>query len=221
MVYNETPPAPSNMSESSSSGSQENAPSTSRAASGETVNNVHNSQPPLNTQLPPMTPQVNVNHSSHLPKLNLPTFSDNPLNWSTFWDSFKAAVHSTTTLGGVPFKCPKGGAEARKEYYNFKNFYSIVLVALVDAKYRFMWESCGLPGNSHNSIIFQSTSLWEKLQQGTVIPNIGKNTDGVHVFPAIVADLAFQFSTCLTKPYTNAILSQEQRYFNYCLWLEW
>ena len=104
------------MSESSSSGSQENAPSTSQAASGESVNNVHNSQPPLNTQLPPMTPQVNVNHSSHLPKLNLPAFSDNPLNWSTFWDSFKAAVHSTTTLGGVPFKCPKGGAEARKEY---------------------------------------------------------------------------------------------------------
>ena len=84
MVYNETPPALSNMSESSSSGSQENAPSTSQVASGETVNNVHNSQPPLNTQLPPMTPQVNVNYSSRLPKLNLPTFSDNPLNWSTF-----------------------------------------------------------------------------------------------------------------------------------------
>ena len=41
------------------------------------------------------------NHSSHLPKLNLPTFSGNPLNWSTFWNSFEAAVHSNTTLGGV------------------------------------------------------------------------------------------------------------------------
>ena len=38
----------------------------------------------------------------------------------------------------IPIKCPKGGAEARKEYYNFKNVYSIVLMALVDAKYRFM-----------------------------------------------------------------------------------
>jgi len=56
-------------------------------------------------------------------------------------------------------------------------------VALVDAKYRFMWGSCGSPGNSHDSIIFQSTSLWEKVQQGTVIPNIGKITDGVHVSP--------------------------------------
>ena len=41
------------------------------------------------------------NHSSRLPKLNLPTFSGNPLRWFTFWDSFEAAVHSNTSLGGV------------------------------------------------------------------------------------------------------------------------
>ena len=41
------------------------------------------------------------NHSSRLPKLNLPTFSENPLRWFTFWDSFEAAVHSNTSLGGV------------------------------------------------------------------------------------------------------------------------
>ena len=101
MVYNETPLVPSNMSEPSSSGSQENAPSTSQAATGETVNNLQNSQPAPNTQSTPLTPQLNVNHSSRLPKLNLPSFSGNPLKWSTFWDSFEAAVHSNTTLGGV------------------------------------------------------------------------------------------------------------------------
>ena len=41
------------------------------------------------------------NNSSRLPKLNLPTFSGNPLGWFTFWDSFEAAVHSNTSLGGV------------------------------------------------------------------------------------------------------------------------
>ena len=41
------------------------------------------------------------NHSSRLPKLNLPTFSGNPLRWFTFWDSFEAAVHSNTSLRGV------------------------------------------------------------------------------------------------------------------------
>ncbi len=49
----------------------------------------------------------------------------------------------------VPIKCPKGGAESCKEYHNFKKFYSIVIMAIVDAKYRFIWASSGYPGNSH------------------------------------------------------------------------
>lgn len=92
---------PSNLSDPNSSGTHENAPSTSQTASEETVNNLQNSQPPLNTQSPPLAFQLNTNHSNRLSNLNLPTFSCNPHNWSTFWDSFKAAVHSNTTLGGV------------------------------------------------------------------------------------------------------------------------
>ena len=29
----------------------------------------------------------------------------------------------------VPIKCPPGGAESMKQYHNFKNFYSIILLA--------------------------------------------------------------------------------------------
>ena len=36
-----------------------------------------------------------------MPKLNLPTFTGNPLREFTFWDSFQAAVHSNTTLGDI------------------------------------------------------------------------------------------------------------------------
>ena len=43
----------------------------------------------------------------------------------------------------IPIKCPAGGLEICKEYHNFKNFYSIVLMALVDANYGFIWASCG------------------------------------------------------------------------------
>ena len=39
----------------------------------------------------------------------------------------------------IPIHCPPGGAEAAKEYHNFKNFYSVVLMAIVDAKYRIIW----------------------------------------------------------------------------------
>ena len=44
-----------------------------------------------------------------------------------------------------PNTCPPGGLEVCKEYHNFKIFYSIVLMAMVDSKYRFVWGRCGFP----------------------------------------------------------------------------
>lgn len=67
----------------------------------------------------------------------------------------------------IPTKCPPKGLESSKEYQNFKNFYSVVLMGMVDAKYKFIWASCGYPGNSHDSIIMQRTSLWDKITKGS------------------------------------------------------
>ena len=60
-------------------------------------------------------------------------------------------------------------------------FYSIVLMGVVDAKYRFIWASCGFPGNSHDSIILQSTDLWGGGGggEGEIVPEIAKNVVGV------------------------------------------
>ena len=54
----------------------------------------------------------------------------------------------------LPIKCPNGGTQAMKQYFNFKGFYSIVLMALIDAEYRFIWGSVGALGNTHNSTLF-------------------------------------------------------------------
>ena len=43
----------------------------------------------------------NTNHNSRLSKLNLPTFSGNPLNWLTFWDSFNVTINSNPNLEGI------------------------------------------------------------------------------------------------------------------------
>ncbi len=103
----------------------------------------------------------------------------------------------------IPIKCPPGGLQSCKEYHNFKNFYSIVLMAMVDAKYRFTWGSCGFPGNSHDSVILQSTDLWEQLQEKEYLPNIAKQINGIEVPPLILADSAFQLKSWLMKPYTQ------------------
>lgn len=117
----------------------------------------------------------------------------------------------------IPIKCPPGGLQSCKEYHNFKNFYSIVLMAMVDAKYRFTWGSCGFPGNSHDSVILQSTDLWEQIQEKEFLPNIAKKFNGIEVPPLILADSAFQLKSWLMKPYTNAKLTAKERYFNYRL----
>ena len=54
----------------------------------------------------------------------------------------------------LPIKCPNGRQKAMKQYCNFKNVYSVVLLALVDPKYRFIWASLGAPGNTHDSTYF-------------------------------------------------------------------
>ena len=117
----------------------------------------------------------------------------------------------------IPIKCPPGGLQSCKEYHNFKNFYSIVLMAMVYAKYRFTWGSCGFPGNSHDSVILQSTDLWEQLQEKEYLPNIAKQINGIEVPPLILADSAFQLKSWLMKPYTNSKLTEKERYFNYQL----
>ena len=90
-------------------------------------------------------------------------------------------------------------------------------MGLVDAKYRFIWASCGFPGNSHDSIIFQATDLFQNVTEGNLIPKFGKNENGVMITPLILGDSAFPFRSWLMKPYTNAVLSPQERYFNYRL----
>ena len=89
-------------------------------------------------------------------------------------------------------------------------------MALVDLHYRLMWGSCGFPGKSQDSIILQSTSLWDSIQD-SFIPETGKMVEGVNVPPVSVGDSAFPLRTWLMKPYTDAVLSAQQKYFNYRL----
>ena len=63
------------------------------------------------------------------------------------------------------FSAIHGDPEVMEPYHNFKNFYSIILLALVDLKYCFIWDSVGAAGITHDSTIFQSTSLWKNKQQ--------------------------------------------------------
>ena len=151
--------------------------------------------------------------SSHMPKTQ-DDFKKKMLDMDEFWQfpCCWAAIDGCH----ISIKCPPGGLEACKEYHNFKNFYSIVLMGLVDSHYRFVWGSCGFPGDSHDAVIFRSTDLWNSIQEG-FIPTIGKDVGEITVPPLIVGDSAFPLRSWLMKAFTNAVLTPQQRYFNYRL----
>ena len=117
----------------------------------------------------------------------------------------------------LPSRCPAGGAESMKQYFNFQNkgFYSIVLMALVDAKYRFIWTSIGAPGNTHDSTYFQSTDLWGKICAGEIIPSISPILDAIEIPPLILGDGAFSMRSWIIEPHGEAVLTEERRYFNF------
>ena len=88
----------------------------------------------------------------------------------------------------LPIKYPIGGGEAKKSHYNFKRVYSIVLMALVDTQYRFIWARVGTPGNTHDSTNFQSTKLWESICKGNIIPEKMRMCEVIDIPPMILVD---------------------------------
>ena len=46
-------------------------------------------------------PSSSSGSTTRLPKLNIPTFSGDPLLWQSFWDCFEAAVHNNSSLTAV------------------------------------------------------------------------------------------------------------------------
>ena len=65
----------------------------------------------------------------------------------------------------VAIKCPiKPGSF----YYNYKGFYSIVLMSLVDANYTFLWCDVGGAGHMSDAQIFNGSELKEAMDNRTI-----------------------------------------------------
>ena len=115
----------------------------------------------------------------------------------------------------LPIKCLPGGSEAAKEYHNFKQFYSVVLMAIVDPKKCFIWGSVGFPEKSHDSTMFKSTKVYKQIIGDGVIPAMVQKENNINVYPMILGDGAFPFRPWLMKPFSTAKLTQPDRYGNY------
>ena len=143
--------------------------------------------------------------TKHFPKSD-EEFCQALIDMKSEWQ-FKFAS-STIDGSHIPIKYPSGGPEAIKEYHNFKKFYSVVLMALVDAKYRFIWAAVGAPDNIHDSIYFQSTNLFQELNDGYALLAKYQVINNTMIPPMILGDGAFLLKPWLCKPYGDVVLTE-------------
>ena len=112
-------------------------------------------------------------------------------------------------------KPPKSGSD----YFNYKGFCSIVLMALVDANYRFLWVDIGSNGRCADGGVFAETELRQAIEEGQlgIPPDEPLPNDDIPLPYAIIADDAFPLKQWLLKPYPLRDLTVDQRIFNYRL----
>ena len=105
-------------------------------------------------------------------------------------------------------------------YYNYKGFFSIVLLALVGPDYKFLYVEVGAQGSASDAQIYNRSNLKEAMKtndigfpDAQILPH--DNQDPIPYF--IVGDDAFALATYLMKPFSRRGLDITERIFNYRL----
>ena len=104
-------------------------------------------------------------------------------------------------------------------YFNYKHSFSIVLLAVVDADYKFTYVDIGCNGRISDGGVFRNCALSGALEENTLnIPHPTSLPGKTHPIPyMIVADDAFPMKEYLLKPYSQIGLTRARRIFNYRL----
>lgn len=98
--------------------------------------------------------------------------------------------------------------DSGSDFFNYKGYFSTVLLALVDGNYCFTYIDVGSQGRLNDASIFSNSILKKKLEDGTLnFPSWG----------VILGDEAFPLKQYL-KPYSRRLrLTAEENFFNYRL----
>ena len=116
----------------------------------------------------------------------------------------------------IRIKCPKNSGSF---YYNYKQYFSIVLQGIADANCKFVTIDIGAYGKQSDGGIFALTNVYKRLATNTFNmpnPDYIPSTDIKAPF-LLLGDEAYPLKSYLLKPYSRRNLSNEERIFNYRL----
>ena len=108
------------------------------------------------------------------------------------------------------------------EFYNYKGFYSIVLMAVEDADHKFTFVDVGCQGRISDGGVLKNTTFWKSLVEGSLglpepslLPqSLDQSFEGFNFREPIpyyfARDDAFPLEANIMKPYSQRNLSEEK-----------
>lgn len=144
-----------------------------------------------------------------------------PEDWKNIAQKFSDRWNFHHCLGAldgkhIAMRCPKNGGSI---FYNYKQFHSIILMALVDADYNFIWVDVGSNGSAGDAQVFNGTQFKDAIETGAMgfPPSDELPGDDRKVPYFIIGDDAFALRTWLMKPFSLRNMTKDQRIYNYRL----
>ncbi|XP_036343074.1 putative nuclease HARBI1 [Rhagoletis pomonella] len=144
----------------------------------------------------------------------------NSNEWRIVADEFERKWNFPHCLGAIDGK--HIAIRYKKEYgsyfFNYKGFHSVILLAIVDANYKFLYVNVGTNGRANDAAAFNESSFLEGLKKNAFnIPPDSKLPGTNETVPFVfVADDAFKLTSRILKPHGQRS-SDYHKIFNYRL----
>ncbi|XP_018431177.1 PREDICTED: putative nuclease HARBI1 [Nanorana parkeri] len=101
-------------------------------------------------------------------------------------------------------------------YYNYKGFFSIVVMAIVNANCEFIMVDVGKNGKFSDGAVIEQTHFYEKLKEKQLkLPDSTETKEGLNF--VFVTDEAFALDDHILRPYSQKAPTRPQKIFNYRL----
>ncbi|KAJ8034389.1 Protein ALP1-like [Holothuria leucospilota] len=143
--------------------------------------------------------------------------------WKSVANQFETRSNFQNCIGALDGKhvVIQAPPNSGSMFFNYKGTFSIVLLALVDADYKFIAIDVGAYGRNSDGGIYASSSLGQMLETDTLDvpgPKVLPGAPHLGTVPhVIVADEAFPLKTYIMRPCPGRHLGEERKFFNYRL----
>ncbi|XP_043464545.1 protein ALP1-like [Leptopilina heterotoma] len=145
-----------------------------------------------------------------------------PVEWQAVADEYEKKWKFPNCIGAIDgkhiriIKPPHSGST----FFNYKKYFSFVLMALCDADYKFTWIDVGDYGSLSDSSVFDATGFAQELTSGRYLLPKARCLPGTNsVLPYfIIGDAGFGLKTFLMRPYSQKFVKNyREENFNFRL----